>query len=222
MTLDIPVSVLVLGIVVLVARDLDLLKSPLGQDGVTRDEVTSRVLVSEPEARRERVDTIDLVTSATEEVIDDFDDPVVVRVSDRVVAVSRDLVVEGGDGCSDGVRVEVATGRVVDESHDGSVREVDERGGGVVVRHLPGRRDDELVVLVLVVVAGDLLLLRSNGVGSDVRVEKSSSVAHVLERHLGSVRRFYSRRSSSAIDPRNGVERWNSPSGLRAKSLPSR
>lgn len=46
----------------------------------------------------------------------------------------------------------------------------------------PGRGDEPLVVLVLVVVASDLLLLGADGVGLDVRVEKSSAVAHVLER----------------------------------------
>lgn len=87
MALNVPVRVLVLGVVGLVTRYLNLLESPLGQDGITRNEVTTRVLVSEPKPRRQRVDTIDLVSSTAEEIIDDFDDPVVVRISDGIVTV---------------------------------------------------------------------------------------------------------------------------------------
>lgn len=99
--------------------------------------------------------------------------------------------------------VEVATSRVVDESHDGSMREVNERGGRVVGSHFPSWRDDKLVVLVFVMVAGDLLLLRSDGISRDVGVEESSSVSHVLERQLGSICRFYPSQHSS-VSPQHG------------------
>jgi len=94
--------------------------------------------------------------------------------------------------------VEVSSCRGVNESDDvvvleeSDVARIGERLG------FPGRSDDPLVVVVLVVVAGDLLLIRTDGIGLDVRVEKSSSVSDVLEgelRPVGSLCRRRIRRS---------------------------
>jgi len=53
MGLDVPVRVDVVDVVLLVARDLDLLESPLRKNSVGRSDVASRVLMSEPQSSRQ-------------------------------------------------------------------------------------------------------------------------------------------------------------------------
>ena len=76
MRLDVPVGVDVLRVVFLVAADLDLLETPLGQDGVRSAEVAAGRPVAETETGRERVDAVVLVLRAAVDVVDDLDDPV--------------------------------------------------------------------------------------------------------------------------------------------------
>lgn len=104
-------------VVRLVARDLDLLESPLRQDGVRGAKVAARVKMPEPHPRRQRVDPIHLAPRSPQQIVDDLDDPIIVRVPDRRVPVRADLVVELGDGSGDAVRVEVPAGRRVDDAH---------------------------------------------------------------------------------------------------------
>lgn len=185
--LDVPVGVDIVDVVLLVTRDLNLLESPLRKDSVGRSNVASRVLVSDPQPRRQRVDPLDVLFLALSRIVDDLDDPVVVRVSDGRVSVARDLVVELADGSGDGVGVEVATGRGVDETDDVVVLQVPDLARVRERLGFPGRGDRPLVVVILVVVTGHLLLIRSDGVGLNVGVKQSSSVSDVFEGELRSV-----------------------------------
>ena len=207
--LDVPVGVNVVDVVLLVARDLDLLESPLRENSVGRSNVASRVLMSEPQSSRQRVDLLDVLLLSLSRIVDDLDDPVVVRVSDGSVPVARDLVVELADGSGDGMRVEVSSCRSVNESNDVVVLEESEVAGIGERLGFPGRSDDPLVVVVLVVVAGDLLLVRTDGVGLDVRVKKPSSVSDVFEgelRSVGSLCRTRRERSQKVSYLKGGVE----------------
>ena len=137
------------------------------------------------------MDPIKLMPAAAEEIVNDFDDPVVVRVADGRVAVARHFVVQLGDGRRDRMRVQVAAGRGVDEPDRVAVAEVDDLALFEVDRiGFPRRRHEPLVVLVLVVVARDLLLLRTDGVRLGMRVQQPAAVAHVLQGQLGPERRL--------------------------------
>lgn len=177
----------VVDVVLLIARHLDLLEPPLRKHRVGSSNVASRVLMPEPQSSRQRMNPLDVLLLALSRIVHDLDDPVVVRVSDGSVPVARDLVVELGDGSGDGMGVEVSSCRSVDESNDVVVLEEANVAGVGDGLGFPGRSDDPLVVVVLVVVAGDLLLVRSDGVGLDVRVKKSSSVSDVFKGEFGSV-----------------------------------
>ncbi|KAI3482898.1 hypothetical protein L1887_54220 [Cichorium endivia] len=166
--LNVPPRMLVLGVVLLIARHLDLLPAPLRQHCI-------------------RGAQLDL---AQHHVVHHLDHPVVVVVAHLFVAIARHFEILLGDGRGKVVRVDVALGLVVDEADDVAVLDHADRlfGARVVggqLRLVPGRRDDELVVVVAVVVARHLLLLRADGVGLDVRVQQSAAVAHVFERDLG-------------------------------------
>ena len=152
----------------------------------------------DPDARREAVYPGESACLASVHVVDGLDDPVIVRVADRRVAVAADLVGELGDGRDDAMRVQVATSLLVNEAHSVAVDEISELAFRVEIGLVPRRRDDPVVVRVSVVlsaseggqckgthVAGNLLLKRADGVGLDVRVKQSTAVAHILERDLG-------------------------------------
>lgn len=108
------------------------------------------------------------------------------------------------------MRVQVATRLGVDESNSVSILEHSRRlrvhcvfGGEMWV--FPSRSDDEFIVGVLVVVASDLLLLGSLRVRLDVRVKQSTSVAHVLECHLGA-KGSLEGRIGKVVAPEMGLE----------------
>lgn len=106
----------------------------------------------------------------------------ILGVADGEVAVAGNFPVSLGHRGSDLVRVEVAAGLCVDETDDIAVADVLDLGVfGVVVRLVPVRVEEPVVVGILVVVASDLLLSRALGVGLDVRVQKAATVAHVLK-----------------------------------------
>jgi len=108
---------------------------------------------------------------------------VILGVSDSKVTVARNFPVGLGDGSSNLVRVEVAAGLSVDKTNDVAVADVsDLLVLGVVVGRLSVGVEEPVVVGVLVVVASNLLLSGALWVGLNVRVEKTTTVAHVLER----------------------------------------
>ena len=188
MALNVPVGVNIIRVILLVAADFDLLETPLGKHSVRRAEVAARVLVAEAQPRRQRVDLLILVLAPTVDVVHDLDDPIVLVVADRRVAVARDFIVQLGDWCRDRVRVEVAGGRGVLETDRIAVLEEAERAVRVVRGLVPAGHHNPLVVLVLVVVAGHLLLLGADRVGLDVGVQKTSTPAHVFEREFRAIR----------------------------------
>ena len=118
MALHVPVRVHVIRVVFLVARHLNLLEAPLGQDRVRRTEVAAERLVFETQARRERVNALDFVLRAKLDVVHDLDNPVVVIVADSRVSVARHLVLVLRHWRGYIVRVQVARCRhVVQPNH---------------------------------------------------------------------------------------------------------
>jgi hypothetical protein len=108
---------------------------------------------------------------------------VILGISDSKVTVARDFPVSLGNGSSDLVRVKVAAGLSVNETNDIAVTDVsDLLVLGVVIGLLSVGVEEPVVVGVLVVVASNLLLRRAFGVGLNVRVKKTTTIAHVLER----------------------------------------
>lgn len=115
-------------------------------------------------------------------IIDDFDLPMVLGISNGKVAVAGDFPVSLGDRSGNLVRVEVAAGLSMNKADDVAVTDVsDLLIFGVVIGLLSVGVEEPIVVGVLVVVASDLLLLGAFRESLDVGVEKTATVAHVLE-----------------------------------------
>lgn len=177
-------------IVFLGTRNFDLFESPLGQDGVGCAQITSQGLVPEPQTCRQRMDAVDLFPPASVQVVYNLDNPVVMPVSDSRVSVAADFIVGFGDRGSNSVRVEVASRRCVLEADDVTMFKRDEFTVGVNWRRAPGGKERPLIVVVFVVVAGDLLLLRPNREGLNVRMQETSTIADVFEGDLGAKHDF--------------------------------
>ena len=185
--LDVPVRVDVARVVLLLAAHLDLLEAPLRQDRVRRAQVAARCLVAESQAGRQRVDPLVLVLGAAVDVVDDLDNPVILVVADSRVAVARHLIVKLRHRRRDGVRVQVTGSGGVLQTNRITILEEMEGKFRVVLGLVPSREEDPLVVLVLIVVASDLLLFRTDWVRLHVRMQKTSTPAHVFQSDLGTV-----------------------------------
>jgi hypothetical protein len=177
--LDVPVGVDITGLVLFHTSGLDLLKTPLRQVDVTSAEVASKIDVSQAE-RSGQSPQMGIVPRRC--IVHDLDLPVILGISDGKVAVTGNFMVSLGDRSGDLVRVEVAASLGVNETDDIAVADVsDFLGLGIVVRLLSVGVEEPVVVGILVVVASDLLLRRALGVGLHVRVQKTTTIAHVLE-----------------------------------------
>jgi hypothetical protein len=175
---DVPVSVDIARVVLLDTGSLDLLESPLRQVDVASTEVAVKIDVLETEGGGE---SAKLGVVARRSVVNDLNLPVILGVSDCGVAVAGNFVVGLGDGSSDGVRVQVAASLSVDQTNDIVVADKLERSLGIEFGLVAVGVEEPVVVGVLVVVASDLLLLRALGEGLNVRVQKTTTVTHVLE-----------------------------------------
>ena len=102
MTLHIPIRMRILRIILLITANLNLLEPPLRQNRIRRSEVTPKVLMLEPQPRRQRMYPVHL---GPFQIVHNLDLPVIMVVSDRFVTVTRHFVIELGNRRDDGVRV---------------------------------------------------------------------------------------------------------------------
>ena len=176
--LDVPVSVDIARVVLLDTGGLNLLETPLRQVDVASAEVAIEVDVSETEGGSQ---SADLGVIARRSVVDNLDNPVVLGVADSGVAVARNFVVGLGDGSGDRVRVQVTASLGVDQTNDIAVANILKRSVGIELGLVTVGVEEPVVVGILVVVASDLLLLRALGERLNMRVQKTTTVSHVLE-----------------------------------------
>jgi len=89
-------------IILLITANLDLLETPLRQNRIRRSKVTPQVLMLKPQPRRERMYLVHL---GPFDIVHNLDLPVIMVVPNRLVPVTRHLVVELGHRREDCVRV---------------------------------------------------------------------------------------------------------------------
>lgn len=181
----------ILRIILLITTDLDLLEPPLRQRIIRRPQITPRRLMPKPQPRRQRMDLLEMPLRSPLHIVHDLHDPIIVKIADRSISVRGHFVIELRDGRDDVVRVQVAGGGGMDETDDVAIFEEADLALGIDGGFVPFRGDDPVVVAVLVVVAGHLLLVRTDGISLDVRVQKAASPAHVLERQSGAEGHVY-------------------------------
>lgn len=186
MALDIPPRMRVLRVVLLVTGYLDLLPTPLRQRHIGGLEVTTQDLMPEPQPRRQRVNTFDVLLVAQDHVVDDLDDPVVVIIADRQVTVGGNFKVLLGHGRREGVRVDIPGRSGMYDPQHVAVLDVLNLAIRVQGRAAPRWVDNKVIIGILVVVTSDLLLIRSYRERLDMRMQQSTSVAEILDRNLGS------------------------------------
>lgn len=168
MTLDVPVRIDISWVVLLDARGLDLLETPLWEVNCAGSQVAIQIHVSQPETRSQSPDPRSIRTCC---IVHDFDHPVVFRVTNCDVAVRGDLEVGFCNGCCYIVGVKVAASLRMQEADDAPVRNVAEWCFCVEFWLTAIRVEEPVVVCVFVVVACDLLLLRTLGVCLHVGVQ---------------------------------------------------
>lgn len=108
MTFNIPDRVWVVGIILLIAANLDLLKAPGRQMNIGRNEVTTKALMLEPHTGRQAAHIGNLLPTAENEVGVNLDNPVVTCVPDSGITVPGDLIVLLRDGRGDCMRMQIA------------------------------------------------------------------------------------------------------------------
>lgn len=178
-SLDIPVSVSVSGVVLVGASNFDLLKTPLRQVGVASAKVATKDRVLKTESRSQGSDS---AAVARGRVTDNFNLPVIFIITNSQIAVGGNLTVALGNRCSNLVGVKVASGLGVDETDNGTISNVADIGGVDIVVSLGAVGVEEpVIVRILVVVASNLLLLRTFGISLDVRVQETATITHVLD-----------------------------------------
>lgn len=183
---------------VLVARHLLLLKAPLRQLDLVREEVAPRERVPEPELGSDRAQALGRLRVLAVAVLN-LDEPVVVHVAREALhAVPGDLVLEidVADRRAQLVRVQVLVRRDVLELDAHVRRDVVQRLDLVVevrVALRGGVYDEPVVVRVAVRVERDLLLLGSSRVRVVVRVEVAALGVNMTEGDRGAKGNVYVR-----------------------------
>mgnify|MGYP005989195533 CR=1 FL=1 len=179
MSLNVPVSIGIARVVILGAGNFDLLETPLRQVAVGSSEVAAEDRVLETESGGQSADSASVAGGG---VTENLNLPVVLVVTNGQVTVARNFLVGLGYRGSDFVGVQVAASLGVEQTDGRAVTNEAKffRLGVVVLLGAVGV-DEPVVVGVLVVVAGNLLLLRTVGVGLNVRVQQSTTVTHVLD-----------------------------------------
>ena len=86
------------------------------------------------------------------------------------------------------------------EANDVAMQKVANRSIPVYNRLLPAWNDCPFVIVVLVMVARDLLLIGSNGIRLDVRVQKATSPTHVLQRQFRAKRNLYTAMRTNMVN----------------------
>lgn len=170
-TLDIPIGVRIIWVVLLRARHLNLLEPPLGQVLVRSAEVASQMIVSEPQTRRKRMDTRNMILLSLLEIVNDLDLPVVMEIANRRVPVARHLVVELRDRRGNVMGVQVARGGTMLQANHISILQIPKFAVEIKSGLVPSRVNNPLIVAVLVMIASDLLLIGAHRERLNMRVQ---------------------------------------------------
>lgn len=115
MSLNVPVSISVTRIVLLVASDFNLLEAPLRKVDVASSKIAVHGSVLETESSSQGAD---LAAVTRCRIPDDFNLPVILLISNSEVTVAGNLAVGLCNGSVNVVRVQIATGLGVDKTDD--------------------------------------------------------------------------------------------------------
>jgi len=143
-----------------IAGHFGLLKAPLWQNDVVGLQPAPQCLVLEPHASRERMnDIFSIIVEGLFCVFDDVKNPIIVGVTNGIIPVTANFVLNFGYGSRNSMRVEQASRWHVLQTNRRLISEIaDFRRIKIESWLLPSWQNIPYVVLVLIVVTCNLLL----------------------------------------------------------------
>ena len=176
----------VIRVVLFDTRDFDLLEAPFRKDRISCPKVASEFLMAEAHASRKRMYSVNMLFTSSLQVIDYLDFPVIMIVANSSVPLTRNFVIQFRNRCRNVMGVQIASGRTVLKADNVTILE--ELNGTINIKRqlVPSRMNDPLIVVVLVMIASHLLLIRTNWISLDMRVEETAAIAHIFQCDLRS------------------------------------
>lgn len=158
--LNVPVSESITGVVALIAGHFDLLETPLWKINIGSSEITAHNWIPKPESSSQSSYT---ALIAGRHVLDDFDLPVVLIITNGKITVAGHFLLALGNRGRDIMSVEVSSSLSVNQADDITISNESRLFLRVIVAVATVRVEPPFVVGIFVVVASNLLLSRPLG-----------------------------------------------------------
>lgn len=142
-------------LVLLGARNFDLLEAPLRQVDVASPQIASQHLMLESEPCSERTEMAPVAGSG---VVDNLDFPVILVVTDGQITVAGYLLIGLSHGGRNLMRMEVATSLGVDQADGVAVSNESGIGFGIIICIASVGIEEPVIVGILVMITSNLLL----------------------------------------------------------------
>ena len=157
--LNVPVRIDIVWIVLLVTADFNLLETPLWEIDICRSKITTQSFMSEAKPCSQRMNTVNIILSASFQVVNNFNLPVIMEISDSRISITRNLVMKFSNRSRNVMRVKIASGGSMLKSNNITVFE--ELNGSIEVkcRFIPTWVNDPFVVCVFIMITCHLLLV---------------------------------------------------------------
>ena len=184
MTFNVPASMVVTWVVFLCTRYFNLLETPLWEIDICRSKITTQSFMPEAEPCSQRMNTVNVILSASFQVVNNFNLPVIMEISDSRISITRNLVMKFSNGSRNIMRVKIASSGSMLKSNNITVFE--ELNGSIEVkcRFIPTWVNDPFVVCVFIMITCHLLLVWSNGERLYMGMQESSTIPNILQSYL--------------------------------------
>ena len=123
MTFNVPPGVCVAWVVFLCTRYFNLLETPLWEIDICRSKITTQSFMPEAKPCSQRMNTVNIILSASFQVVNNFNLPVIMEISDSRISITRNLVMKFSNRSRNVMRVKIPSGGSMLKSNDITVFE---------------------------------------------------------------------------------------------------
>ena len=176
--LHVPVCVDVSGRVLFDTCHFNLLEAPLREIDITGPKIATKNGMLQTEWRRQGPNLRSISGCC---VVHYFHGPMILVVAYGGIAIGWYFIVRLGNRSRYHVRMEVAARLRMDQAYDILVPDEPERFFRFIFCGIPARIEEPIVVRIFVMITCHLLLLRPFWIGLDVRMEQTTTVAHIFQ-----------------------------------------
>lgn len=155
MSLDVPVSIDIFGVVGLVAGDFDLFETPLWQVDIASSKITAQSGMLQSESSRQ---SSYLTSVARCNIFDNLHGPVILLIANGGISITRDFAISLGDRSCNLVGVKISASLRMYQTQNIAICDKLWIGFGIILCLTTVRVKPPLVVGIFVVITGDLLL----------------------------------------------------------------